>query len=283
MAVFVPPAHTLVWPTLQVIRELGGSATLPEITEQVVQLRQLGEDAQSELHGGGPRTELDYRLAWARTYLKNIGAVENSARGVWQVTELGRGLDAAETEALMREWRSTLAEQRQGQSPGSMPVDVDDDPVDEEPDPWDEVLIRRLVQLTPDAFERLAYRLLREAGFVNVSVTGRSGDGGIDGVGMYRLSLVSFPVFFQCKRYRGSVGSSAVRDFRGAMQGRGDKGLLITTGTFTSDAKAESTRDGATAIDLVDGARLCVLLKDLGLGVNVVERVVIDEAFFADL
>jgi restriction system protein len=141
--------------------------------------------------------------------------------------------------------------------------------------------------MKPDAFERLAQRLLREAGFISATVTGRTGDGGIDGLGVYRMSLVSFPVFFQCKRYRGSVGSSAVRDFRGAMAGRGDKGLLITTGPVTGDAKAEATRDGAPPVDLIDGHRLCNLLKEDELGVKTttrqVEDVVVNPGFFADL
>jgi len=141
--------------------------------------------------------------------------------------------------------------------------------------------------MSPDAFERLARRLLREAGFDSATVTGRSGDGGIDGLGVYRLGLVSFPVFFQCKRYQGSVGPGAVRDFRGAMAGRGDKGLLITTGTFTADAKKEATRDGAPPIDLIDGDRLCELLKRYDLGVHTmtrtVEDVTVDSAFFAEI
>jgi restriction system protein len=132
--------------------------------------------------------------------------------------------------------------------------------------------------MAPDAFERLARRLLREAGFINVTVTGRSGDGGIDGTGIYRLSLVSFPVIFQCKRWRGSVGPNVIRDFRGAMVGRGDKGLLITTGSFTADARAEATRDGAPPVDLFDGDRLCELLKDFELGVSVTQRTVDDVA-----
>jgi restriction system protein len=115
-------------------------------------------------------------------------------------------------------------------------------------------------------------------------VTGKSGDGGIDGTGVYRLSLVSFPVYWQCKRYKGSVGSGVVRDFRGAMVGRGDKGLLITTGTFTGDAKAEATREGAPPIDLIDGERLAQLLKEYELGVKVhlrtVEEVTVDPSFF---
>jgi restriction system protein len=152
---------------------------------------------------------------------------------------------------------------------------------------WKELLLEALLAVPPDAFERLARRLLREAGFISATVTGKTGDGGIDGIGVYRLSLLSFPVFFQCKRYKGSVGSAAVRDFRGAMSGRGDKGLLITTGTFTPDAKSEATRDGAAPIDLIDGDKLCDLLKDYKLGVQStvrqVEDVVVIPDFFLDL
>ena len=140
------------------------------------------------------------------------------------------------------------------------------------------------MNLSPDGFERLAQRLLREAGFVNVNILGRTGDGGIDGVGVYRVSLVSFPVFFQCKRYKGSVGASIVRDFRGAMAGRGEKGLLITTGRFTTEATAESSRDGALPVELIDGDRLCELLREYELGVKVQQRIeydiVVDEEFF---
>ena len=135
--------------------------------------------------------------------------------------------------------------------------------------------------------ERLCHRLLRESGFVKVEVTGKSGDGGIDGVGVLRLNLISFQVLFQCKRHAGSVSSPTVRDFRGAMQGRADKGLIITTGTFTADARREATRDGAPAIDLIDGEMLCLLLKERGLGVAVrevrVEEVAIEPGFFAEI
>ena len=132
--------------------------------------------------------------------------------------------------------------------------------------------------MKPDAFERLAQRILREAGFVKVEVTGRSGDGGIDGIGVLRVNLLSFQVLFQCKRYQGSVGSGAVRDFRGAMVGRSDKGLIITTGTFSGDAKKEATRDGAPPIELIEGDSLCDLLKSLKLGVatEMVERIIVD-------
>lgn len=113
------------------------------------------------------------------------------------------------------------------------------------------------------------------------------GVGEIDGVGVYRLGLLRFPVFFQSKKYKGSVDPHDVRDFRGAMQRRGDHGLLITTGRFTAQAQEEAVRPGATAIDLVDGNRLCDLLQKYELGVSteqvVVERVTASAEFFADL
>jgi restriction system protein len=268
------------------MRELGGSATIRELDEKVIQQERFGEDVESLPHGeDGRQTELEYRLAWARTYLRGIGAITNSARGVWSVTERGRAINATDVKAAAKAWKAEKAAARRRR--------VDDD-ADEAVVPDDEVLLSwkddltsRLLQIEPSAFERLAQRLLREAGFLNVSVTGRSGDGGLDGVGVYRLSLVSFPTFFQCKRYKGSVSAGAVRDFRGAMAGRGEKGLLITTGTFTREATAEATRDGAPPIELIDGDRLCDLLKEFSLGVvtqqRVVEDVQIDDAFFDDL
>jgi len=150
---------------------------------------------------------------------------------------------------------------------------------------WNEQVMELLLDMDPAAFERLIQRLLRESGFIQVEVTGRSGDGGIDGKGIMRLAgLLSFHVVFQCKRYRGSVGSAQVRDFRGAMVGRADKGLLITTGNFTKDAIREATRDGAPPIDLVDGDQLVEKLRELSLGIHTkrieVEKIVVDPAWF---
>lgn len=148
---------------------------------------------------------------------------------------------------------------------------------------WKDELLGQLMSMSPDAFERLAQRLLREADVTSVHVTRSSHDGGIDVHGVYRLGLVSFPVFVQCKRHRGSVSASMVRDFRGAMAGRGDKGLMITTGTFTADARREATRDGAPPIDLIDGDRLCDLLRQFELGVTIVAVPRVEPSFFSDL
>jgi restriction system protein len=285
----------MLWPTLQAVAELGGSGSIGEIVETVIKREGFSNAQQAVLHNSGPETEIGYRLGWARTYLKGMGLLTNSVRGIWALTDEGAALvaDPSATEERRRErvreiWSTYLVELRNTRK--ATQSDAGGEPGVPEPTTevsWKEQLLAQLMGMQPDAFERLAQRLLREADFDSVNVTGQTGDGGIDGLGIYRLGLMSFPVFFQCKRYRGSVGSGAVRDFRGAMAGRGDKGLLITTGSFTADAKKEATRDGAPAIDLIDGDRLCGLLKQYDLGVRTatrtVEDVTIDVAFFGEI
>jgi restriction system protein len=291
----VPPYNEMLWPVLQAVAELGGSASISEIVETVTKREGFTDGQQAVLHNDGPETEIGYRLAWARSYLKAMDLLTNSARGVWALTDDGTALlaDPALSESQRRErvreiWSAHLAEMRQARKTRpSRDDEIPDAAVSAQERNWKELLLDQLMAMRPDGFERLSSRLLREADFDSVNVTGKSGDGGIDGLGVYRLGLVSFPVFFQCKRYRGSVGPGAVRDFRGAMAGRGDKGLLITTGTFSADAKKEATRDGAPPIDLIDGDRLCDLLKKYDLGVSTttrtVEDVTISTVFFAEI
>lgn len=293
MTARVPPVTDLLEPLLQALISIGGSGTNEEIDAQTPAVASLTEDQMMVLHGDGPKTEASYRFAWARTYLKAIGALENSGRGVWTVTEAGRRMSPDDIRRLTAEYRQRLLDERQARKAAMTAEaeaigDQSDDPEsDGEPAHWKEELLEALLAMAPDAFERLAQRLLREAGFTSATVTGRSGDGGIDGLGVYRVSLVSFPVFFQCKRYRGSVGAGAVRDFRGAMAGRGDKGLLITTGTFSADAQREATRDGAPPVDLIDGDRLCDLLLEHEVGVKTIirqiEDVIVDRPYFDHL
>lgn len=287
----VPGYRELMWPTVKALRELGGSGQNAEISTAVVIIEDLSEEQQSEPHPGSLQTELEYRLAWARTYLNKIGVVENSARGVWSLTEQGREITEEQVVTGHNRVRAQLRESRRARKKrGSQPerqdpIETDVMESDESSDAertWRDELLDALKGMAPDAFERLTQRLLREAGFRNVKVLGRSGDGGIDGVGVYRVSLVSFPTYFQCKRYQGAVPPKEVRDFRGALAGRGDKGLLITTGTFTSSAKEEANRDGAPPVDLVDGDELCELLKQYELGVEtrtIEESTVVTEFF----
>ena len=274
-ATTIPQYHELMWPVLTALRELGGSATVKEMYERVVEDEHFSEDQQAVSTKDGRMSEIEYRLHWARTYLKGIGAIENSARGVWSVTDKGQTITPDQMRTDTKAYRDEVQRRaRQKQASNGAAAEAGD----EELDTWKDQLIARLLLIPPDGFERLAQRLLREAGFVNVTVLGKSGDGGIDGVGVYRLSLVSFPVYFQCKRYKGTVTAGAVRDFRGAMAGRGEKGLLITTGSFTKDAQNEASRDGAPPVELIDGDRLCDLLRDYRLGVDVRERVELEVA-----
>ncbi len=288
--VVIPQWNQLFGPTIEALKILGGSGTIQEIVDKVIEHERFSEDQLAVPHGDSSKSEIEYRLAWARTNLKNLGALENSVRGVWSLTDYGRTATEPELIERDREWRKELAAQRAErlrQPPPDDAAETDAAPEELDELDWKRQLLDRLLSMPPDGFERLAQRLLREAGFVNVTVTGKSGDGGIDGVGVYRLSLVSFQTFFQCKRYQGKVAPHAVRDFRGAMTGRGDKGLLITTGSFTKEAQSEATRDGAPPIELIDGDQLCDLLKSYELGVRTVTRVeedvVVSPEFFDDI
>ncbi len=255
--------------------------TIEEMEEAVSGAIGLSDELRALPHGEGPRSEIEYRLAWVRTYLKKVGALENSERGVWRLTSIGAEMPDAEIGAIPRRVREQdrlrLAQR------GSEEVIPDNDEVTDVS--WKDKLLAALLMMPPDAFERLCQRILRESGFTKVEVTGRSGDGGIDGTGVLRLNLLSFHVLFQSKRFKGSLGAPIVRDFRGAMVGRADKGLIITTGTFTPEAKREATRDGAPAIDLVDGDALCDLLKQLkiGLSIRLVEEIEIHAEHFQSI
>ncbi len=268
----IPKYDDLLWPTLQALKMGGGSATIQELSEQVASDLELSDEVLDIPHKNGSRSEVDYRAAWARTHLKYVGAAANTSRGVWTITEIGRGIQAEnEIRELVRQDRIDRAQRDADGGTRTEPredsIDVVDQETTDEQD-WRDSLLDIVRGISPDAFERLCQRILRESGFTRVEVTGRSGDGGIDGAGVLRLNLISFHVRFQCKRYTGSVSAPEIRGFRGAMVGRADKELFITTGRFTKEAEREAVRDGAPAIDLIDGNDLCDLLKNLELGVS---------------
>lgn len=270
-------------PLLDALRSLGGSGTPDEVVERIAQDLSLSDDIQNELL---PSRKSRYRnqVAWARFYLVREGLLDSSRHGVWSLTERGRStkLSSEQAREVFRKWVQFFQEQRRGKSGASEPSieDVAEE-VEVANDIQNELIDLLVNKLSPAGFERLSQRLLREAGFVQVSVTGRSGDGGIDRYGTLQVNpLVSFKVLFQCKRYAGSVSPSQVRDFRGAMSGRADKGIIITTGTFTAEARREASRDGVVPIELVDGEKLVEMFKKYELGVKPVATYEIVESFF---
>lgn len=278
MSTKLPTYDSLMNPLIKAIKALGGSATIEELNTKIAEIAGLTDKQLEILHdpdrGGG--TEVEYRLAWTRTYLKIFGILENSNRGVWALTEKGRSIENVDEKDVVKLAREKMREKRTETAQDETPA---------ENLSWEDELIHTLLEMTPAAFERLIQRILRETGFIQVEVTGRAGDGGIDGRGIMRLGgLLSFHVIFQCKRWQGSVGAGQVRDFRGAMVGRADKGLIITTGSFTQDALREATRDGAPAIDLIDGDQLVAKLKELSLGVKTevveVEKITVEREWF---
>ncbi len=269
-------------PLLDALRALGGSGTPDEVVERIALDLRLSDEVQNELLPSG-ESRLRTDVAWARFYLVREGLIDSSRRGIWSLTERGRSakLSLEQAKEIRTKWVRFFQEQRKVNAPEA---DLEQSVEAAEPTAdVDSELLDLLVKLPPAGFERLSQRLLREAGFIQVVVTGKGGDGGIDGYGTLQVnSLVSFKVLFQCKRYVGSVSPSQVRDFRGAMSGRADKGIFITTGTFTAEARREASRDGAPPIELIDGEKLIAMFKKLELGLKPVKTYEIDKSFFEE-
>jgi restriction system protein len=276
-------------PVLRALQQLGGSGRPDEVRSAIAQELNLSEEEQSEPLPSKAQPRFDNQVHWARFYLSKAGLLDSSKRGVWALTEKGReALPLSDFDArnVFRAVSATFAKSK----PTKAQPNETDSSEDQLVTPTDSGVVQqnyrdeiatKLQSLSPSGFERFCQRLLRESGFQEVSVTGKSGDGGIDGIGILQVNtLVSFKVLFQCKRYLGSVPVAQIRDFRGAMMGRADKGIIITTGSFTADARKEAVRDGVPPIELVDGDKLIGMLEQLELGLKSRTTYEVDFAFF---
>jgi len=265
----LPSRIELMAPTIDAISQLGGSANTDEIYEKIVENLKLSDALLEITNGKTGQSELKYNLAWVRTVLKNQGSISNIGKGIWILGDNGPVKPKASKVSKINK-----ADEKE----------ADEEVADEER--WKISAIEIITEkMSPASFERLIQRILREKGFTQVEITGKSGDGGIDGRGIAKINgILSFHIIFQCKRYKGKVPSSDIRDFRGAMVGRTDKGLFITTGTFTREAIREANRDGAPAIDLMDGEKLAEKLKELKLGIEIElrEHITVNEKWFED-
>lgn len=281
----------LIVPTYEALLELGGSGTNDEICAQVIKAMNLPDDIVDEPHLGNiNQTELEYQLAWARTYLKNFGVIVNSGRSVWAIApdytakvELNTKEIVAYTvnRNIQRRLNATVTTEVQDNEPNDADPSNDYEEYPDEIKPWRQKLSEILQNMDPYGFERLTQRLLRECGFSQVEVTKKSGDGGIDGTGKLKINgIFSFNVAFQCKRYKGAVSAGDIRDFRGSLTTDIEKGVLITTGTFTKAAKDEASNPGKQQIDLIDGEEFINKIAEYGIGVREVKTYEVDEKFF---
>lgn len=288
----VPEFAKWINPLLRCLRDMGGSARPQEVVERIAKSESVADDVLNQLNpAGGQR--FSNQVHWARYYLAEAGLIDRSKHGVWKLTEKGASTGNLTPQDLIALTKSvqisvamkgTLAAPSQPLTEQTVQSTTDLETAPDEvsqPADYRSRLMAVLRTLSPAGFERLCQRLLREAGFEQVTVTGKSNDGGIDGNGVLAINhFVSFRVLFQCKRYAGSVSPAQVRDFRGAMQGRADKGMILTTGSFTVEARREAARDGAPPIELVDGERLIDLFAKLELGLIPVQTFDVDDSFF---
>ena len=288
----IPRYSILIMPTFIALKELGGSGKNDEILNQIITDLQIPDEVADIPHKGNPnKTELSYQADWARTYLNRFGVIENSARSVWSIRPDYVAVESLDEREIVKTVTEENASRRAKKDIAAMAVEKEDpendDPSDdavefpEELKPWRERLAEVLQNMDPYGFERLAQRVLRECGFTQVEVTKKSGDGGIDGTGKLRINgIFSFNVAFQCKRYKGLVGASEIRDFRGSLTTNIEKGVMITTGTFSKAAREEASSPGKQQIDLIDGEEFISKIAEFGIGVRPVTTYEIDEEFF---
>ena len=276
-------------PVLQALKALGGSGRPSEVREHIAQNLKISDEKRSELMAGGA-SRFDNQVHWSRFYLAKAGYIDASKRGVWNLTDKGRAVSQLSYKDAISIFKLVQSNFRgPDDSTDTTEVEMNNEKAISventlpEGNTYRSEVLDLLKSLPASGFEQLCQRLLRESGFEQVTVTGRTGDGGIDGHGVLQMNpFVSFKVLFQCKRYQGTVSASQVRDFRGAMQGRADKGIIITTGTFTGDAQKEALRDGVPPIELVHGEKLLDLFESLELGLVPRKTYDVDYHFFEE-
>lgn len=270
-------------PLLDALRELGGSGKPKEVSNAIAEQENI-DDAILEKEIKSGQSRFYNQVAWARQYLVWEGLLDSSKRGTWALTPKGAETHLTHDQAkeIASKWISIKAKASDDKESEKKIIEEQENKTPENADiNSDSDLLSVLQKLTPLGFERICQRLLRESGFENVHVTGKSHDGGIDGYGVLEINpFVSFKVLFQCKRYQGTVSRAQVGDFRNAMIGRAEKGIILTTGTFSKDAEKEANRDGAPAVELVDGKKLVDMFERVELGLKPKTVYDVDLSFF---
>lgn len=283
----MPAYSDLINPTITALQKLGGSGNINEIYSEIIKNMAIPDKIVDIPHSEkSSQTEIQYRLAWARTYLKIYGIIDNSSRGVWVILPEHKNIISVDVEECVNMVRSLSGNKQTSINTKTDNENLEDDGLElpDEIKPWRIKLHDILLSMNPYAFERLTQRLLRECGFSQVEVTKKSGDGGIDGFGKLMINgLFSFKVAFQCKRYSGSVPAGDIRDFRGSLTTDVEKALFITTGSFSKPAREEAITQGKIQIDLIDGEEFINRLAEFKIGVKPITDYEIDESYFLQL
>lgn len=263
-------------PMIEVLKANGGSGNTSEIVDKIIEFLNIPEAVVSETLPSG-ESRVRNRIQWARFYLGKAGMINTQRRGFWELTQ--EAYETAFDEETVYSIFSGVHREFNKKAEKVTTAESEDEIVDDEEHSIP--LINILQKLKAEGFERICKRLLTEIGIHDIEITGKAGDQGIDGKGLIKINdVVNFNIIFQCKRYKETISPHHVRDFRGAMQGRADKGLIITTGRFTSEAKKEANRDGVPAIELIDGERLVALFEKYELGLKPVTVYQIVPEFF---
>ena len=266
-------------PVLTTLQANGGAGNSSNVIEQVIEKLSITDEELEETTSNG-QSRIRNQIQWARFYLFKAGLIDNTQRGLWRLSNEGleKKLSNEDVYTLFKGVQESVKK-----SPVVTPkkTEVKFEETTTEDEQHSVGLLNLIQSLPASGFEKLCKRLLTEIGINDIFITGGSGDQGIDGKGLVKLNdVVSLNIVFQCKRYKETVSPHHVRDFRGAMQGRGEKGLIITTGRFTKEAKNEANRDGVTPIELIDGDRLVELFEKNQLGLKPVIVFEIDYEFF---
>lgn len=266
-------------PVLTTLQANGGAGNSSNIIEQIIENLGITEEELEEPTSNG-QSRIRNQIQWARFYLFKAGLIDNAQRGTWRLTNEGleKKLTDEDVYTLFKGVQESVKK-----NPIITPKKSEEEfeTTSTEDEEHSVGLLNLIQNLPTSGFEKLCKRLLTEIGINDITITGGSGDQGIDGKGIVKLNdVVSLNIVFQCKRYKETVSPHHVRDFRGAMQGRGEKGLIITTGRFTKEAKNEASRDGVTPIELIDGDRLVELFEKHRLGLKPVTVFEIDNEFF---
>lgn len=266
-------------PVLTTLQANGGAGNSSNVIEQIIEELGITDEELEEATSNG-QSRIRNQIQWARFYLFKAGLIDNAQRGIWRLTNEGleKTLTDDDIYILFKGVQESVKK-----SPTVTPKKLDQkfEETATEDEEHSIGLLNLIQNLPAGGFEKLCKRLLTEIGINDITITGGSGDQGIDGKGIVKLNdVVSLNIVFQCKRYKETVSPHHVRDFRGAMQGRGEKGLIITTGRFTKEAKNEANRDGVTPIELIDGDRLVELFEKHHLGLKPVIVFEIDYEFF---